>query len=157
MFREMRRKDRQMDDARSREVLRNGEWGVLSTTGVNGYAYGVPLHYVYQDDHICFHCAPEGSKLVNIAQNNRVSFCVVGKSELQPEQFTCFFESVIVFGRASEVEGEEKLAALAGFMQKYSAPFLEKGLEYIQRNQDRARVYKISIEQITGKERSQLR
>ena len=35
-------------------------------SGEDGYAYGVPLNYVYVDNSIYFHCAKEGHKLDNI-------------------------------------------------------------------------------------------
>lgn len=47
MFYEMRRKDRLLTEKEAREILSEGEYGVLSTMGENGYPYGVPVNYVY--------------------------------------------------------------------------------------------------------------
>ncbi len=66
MFKEMRKKDREVLGEDIEKILTNGEYGVLATVGENGYPYTVPLSYVYQDNSIYFHCAKEGHKLDNI-------------------------------------------------------------------------------------------
>lgn len=62
MFKQMRRKEREIENIEAEEILKNGEYGVLSTVGENGYSYGVPLSYVYLNNSINFHCALEGQK-----------------------------------------------------------------------------------------------
>lgn len=153
MFKEMRRKDRTMDYEQAVKLLENGQFGVLSTVAENGYAYGVPLNYVYHQGNIYFHCAAEGSKLDNIMYNNKVSFCVVGHTEPIAEQFSYRYESVIVFGHAGEVYDREKEDALIALIQKYSGEFMEKGMEYIRKEGMKAKVLKINIEHLTGKAR----
>jgi nitroimidazol reductase NimA-like FMN-containing flavoprotein (pyridoxamine 5'-phosphate oxidase superfamily) len=153
MFKEMRRKDRSIDNEQAIKLLENGQYGILSTVGENGYAYGVPLNYIYHRGNIYFHCAAEGSKLDNIAYNNKVSFCVVGNTEPIPDKFSYRYESVIVFGRAVEVYDKEKEDALVALIQKYFGEFMEKGVEYIQKDGIKAKVIKINIEHLTGKAR----
>ncbi len=153
IFKEMRRKDRAVTDDQTAEILVKGRYGVLSTAGANGYAYGVPLNYVYMEDSIYFHCAPEGLKLDNIRFNDRVSFCVVGNTMPLVEKFSMQYESVIVFGRAAEVEGPEKDQALLALVQKYSSGYMEKGRAYVQSDSPKTKVIKILAEHITGKAR----
>lgn len=153
MFREMRRKDRSIDREQAENILEKGQYGVLSTAGENGYAYGVPLNYVYLGGNIYFHCAGEGVKLDNIAHNNKVSFCVVGDTKILADQFSCSYESVIVFGKAQEVHDKEKENALTALINKYSGEFFEKGMEYIKNAGMNTTVIKISIEHLTGKAR----
>lgn len=153
MFKEMRRKDRSIDKEQAIKLLENGQYGVLSTVGENGYAYGVPLNYIYYSGNIYFHCAAEGSKLDNIAYNNKVSFCVVGNTEPVPDKFSYRYESVIAFGHAAEVFNKEKEDVLIALMQKYFGEFKEKEMEYVQKNGIKAKVIKINIEHLTGKER----
>ena len=43
MNEKMRRKDRETTEERAYEILKNGEYGILSTIGEDGYPYGVPL------------------------------------------------------------------------------------------------------------------
>ncbi|WP_186431082.1 pyridoxamine 5'-phosphate oxidase family protein [Clostridium sp. BSD9I1] len=153
MFREIRRKDRGIDTTDAIEILRKGEYGILSTVNEEGYAYGVPLSYVYINDAIYFHCAVTGHKLDNIKNNSKTSFCVVGKTQPIAEKFTTNYESAIVFGKAEEVYNDEKYNALVGILDKYSKGYMELGIEHIKGANNRVKVIKISIENVTGKAR----
>lgn len=151
MFKQMRRKEREIEIVEAKEILKNGEYGVLSTNGENGYSYGTPLSYVYFNNSVYFHCAVEGQKLENINYNNKVSFCVVGKTCVIPEKFSTKYESTILFGEANEVFGEEKNEALLELLKKYSPDFIDKGKLYIKNAVDKTRVIKMSIDKISGK------
>jgi nitroimidazol reductase NimA-like FMN-containing flavoprotein (pyridoxamine 5'-phosphate oxidase superfamily) len=130
-----------------------GEYGVLSTVSVDGQPYGVPVSYACTGDVIYFHCALEGHKLENLSSNNRISFCVVGRTQVLPDKFATNYESVIVFGKAFEVVDDEKHTGLLELLKKYSPGFIDKGLKYIDHDGGEARVYKIVIEAMTGKAR----
>ena len=151
MFKEMRNRKRQIDNDEAREILLNGEYGVLATSGENGYSYATPLNYVCVNDKLYFHCATEGHKLANIALNNRVSFCVVGKALVVPGKFTSRYESAIVFGKAFLADESEKREALIEFVKKYSPDYEKQGESYIDKAIRQTCVVKIEIEQITGK------
>ncbi len=153
MFKEMRRQDRKIDNTAAARILEEGQYGILSTTGSSGYAYGVPVSYAYSNGCIYFHCAVEGQKLENIEYNNKVSFCVVGATELLPEKFSTKYESVIVFGKASEVYGDEKQEALVAILRKYSPEYMDKGMKYINNDSSKTKVIKIEPEHMTGKAR----
>lgn len=99
MFREMRRNERRLSSAESIAVLNEGNHGVLCTFGADEYPYGVPVHYVYHNGSVYFHCAVIGHKLDNIKNNPNVSFCVVGSDRVIPASFTTRYRSVIVFGK----------------------------------------------------------
>jgi len=126
---------------------------VLSTISADGHPYGVPLSYCVLDGAIYFHCALEGHKLENIAADCRVSFCVVGGTEVLPDKFATRYESVIVSGRATEVFDAEKERALEGLVEKYSADFREAGRRYIATDCTLTKVFGIRIEAISGKAR----
>lgn len=153
MSRELRRKDRGMNKTEARELLERGEYGILSTCGLDGQPYGIPLSYCVIDNGIYFHCALEGHKLEILAGNGKVSFCVVGKTEVLPDKFATSYESVIVTGRATEVFDEEKLLGLKGLLPKYSADFIAEGLNYINAKGAQTRVFRVSIDSISGKAR----
>lgn len=153
MFKEMRRKDRALEKNDTLEILKNCDYGILSTIDKNGYPYGVPLSYVYLNDSLYFHSATEGTKLDNILTNDKVSFCVVGQTSIIPNQFSTKYESVIVFGTAAEVIGDEKKEVLLELLNKYSPEFIEQGKVYIQNADVITKVIKISIDHITGKAR----
>ena len=151
MFKEMRRSDRKLDDKGIVDILNEGEYGVLSTIGKDGYPYGVPVNYTYKDDTIYIHCAKEGHKLENIRYKDKVSFTVVGKTEIIPDKFSTKYESVVAFGRASDVNGDEKTKALVDLIEKYSPDYLKEGKEYINKAQDNTKVIKVDIVHVTGK------
>ena len=79
----VRRQDRLLAEDEACELLRTGEYGVLSMvddTECGARAYGLPVNYVWDGDKTLYiHCAKEGRKLRCIAQNACVSFCVVGR------------------------------------------------------------------------------
>ena len=105
------------------------------------------------DNGIYFHCALEGHKLEILANNGRVSFCVVGKTEVLPDKFATRYESVIVTGRATEVFGVEKLLGLKGLLLKYSADFIAEGMKYIDAQGAQTRVFRVSMDSFSGKAR----
>lgn len=153
MFRELRRTDRKMSETDTIDLLVSADYGVLSTNGLDGYAYGVPLSYTYMNDAIYFHCALDGHKLDNLRENNEVSFCVVGETEVLAEKFSMKYQSVIVFGTILEVEDEEKERALIGLLEKYSSEHMESGMKYLNNDRDKTVVLKLEIEHISGKAR----
>ena len=153
MHQSMRREDRGITDEDALAVLDRAQYGMLSTVSADGTPYGVPLGFCRDGDRIYFHCALTGRKLDNIAHDSRVSFCVVGRTELLPEQFAMNYQSVIVEGRAAEVAGDERMRALMGLLRKYSPEHLEAGGRYIATAGAKTRVYAIAIDGLCGKSR----
>ena len=153
MFKEMRRKDIELEITETIEILKKCNYGILSTIGENRYAYGVPVSYVYINNDIYFHSAMQGQKLDNLINNNKVSFCVVGETCILPDKFSTKYESVIIFGRANEIYDDEKNMVMLEILNKYSKEYLEKGKQYIKNAGSKVKVIKISIEHISGKAR----
>ena len=108
MFRKMRRFKQQLSNDEALKILKNCKSGVLAVSGDDGYPYTIPLNFVYKDGKIYFHCAKNGHKLDAIKQNNKVSFCVIEKDEVDSEKLTTLFRSVVVFGKAEIMENKEK-------------------------------------------------
>ncbi len=147
----MRRKDKALPDEATADLLQRGEYGVMSTVDDKGQPYGVPLSYVFQNDCLYFHCALEGRKLDNLLSDSRVSFCVVGHTRVLPAKFSTEYESVIVIGKASVVQGGERNEALLGLVDKYSSEFAEEGRRYIEKLDKKTTVVKIEVVKMTGK------
>jgi nitroimidazol reductase NimA-like FMN-containing flavoprotein (pyridoxamine 5'-phosphate oxidase superfamily) len=150
-MRTMRRKDREITTQAAVAILDVAEYGVLSTVTEDGQPYGVPLSYIYKNDAIYFHCAIDGQKLDNIAYNPKISFCVVGNTNVLPDTFGTEYESVVIFGTASEIHGDERYMALVSFLEKYCSEFVKEGLNYIHSKDRATKVYKIEISYISGK------
>ena len=124
MFREMRRSKQILTREAAEKILREGDFGVLALSGDDGYNYAVPISYAVEGNKIYFHSAKTGHKLDAIKNNDKVSFCVVGKHETVAEEFTTYFSSVIAFGRIKIVEDDadpDKLRGLELLADKYSS------------------------------------
>ena len=90
-MREMRLKDRMLTEEEAMDVVRKGEYGVLSTVGEDGKPYAVPLSYVLDEEKkvIYFHgTAAGGQKMDNILANPSVCFTVVRNTEVLSSQFS---------------------------------------------------------------------
>lgn len=125
----MRRKDRQAGEEDILRILKENVYGVLSTISEDGWPYGVPVSYVYEDGKIYFHSATMGHKVDNLAHSEKASFCVVGKTELLPEQFSTRYESVIAFGTVTKLEGQDKIDGLMKLVDALSEGYQELGLK----------------------------
>ena len=152
MFTEMRRQDRKLSQEETENILRSGQYGILSTIGEDGCPYGVPVSYAYENGRIYFHGTIEGGqKTRNLQFNPRACFTVVGKTELLPSQFGTKYESVIAFGTVKPAA--DKREALMSLIRKYSADYLESGEKYVDAASPKTAAYEFTIEHLTGKAR----
>ena len=156
MFRAMRRHKQQLTDQEARAVLERGKAGVLAVLGDDGYPYTVPLNYSYRNGAIYFHCALTGHKIDAIEACDKVSFCVIDKDDVVPEEFTSYYKSVVVFGRAHIVEDEEeKMASLIDLGMRYNPDRAAADAE-AAKGYARLHMVRIDIEHITGKQSKEL-
>ena len=156
MFQQMRKKERELSRPESEEILANGMYGILSMNAGDDYGYGVPLSYVFQDNSIYLHCALEGKKLTYLRHHNKVTFCVVSEAEPAPDKYSMRYKSVIVFGRAIELNNrEEKVKTLIDLVKKYytDPEHIKKGKEVAANFVDKTVVIRIDINHLTGKAR----
>ena len=154
VFPDIRRKDRILGDEQTLHLLKTGEYGFLAICGVNGYGYGVPMNYVLKGKSIYFHCAVEGFKLESIRQNNRVSFCVVGRTQLLPQHYSTAYESAIVYGHIKyNLPEEERYKALNLLVSKYSPDYKDISHAYINKSFHRTLIMRLDIEHVSGKSR----
>jgi nitroimidazol reductase NimA-like FMN-containing flavoprotein (pyridoxamine 5'-phosphate oxidase superfamily) len=146
----MRNIKRQITFKESIKILENGEYGILSVVS-DSKGYGIPMSYAIDKDNIYLHCANEGQKLDAINSNPNVSFSVVGKTLLIPENFTTKYESVIIQGCAFLADDNLKLKGLNAIIKKYSPDFIEKGNTYIQKSFSKTTIIVLPIINISGK------
>ncbi|MDD2497879.1 MAG: pyridoxamine 5'-phosphate oxidase family protein [Desulfitobacteriaceae bacterium] len=126
--------------------------GVLACLGDEDYPYAVPLSYVYFNDKIYFHSAKAGHKIDAITKNPKVSFSVIDEDTILSEKYTSCFRSVIAFGKARIVEGDERLEAFEALVEKYSGDQPEEAKHKEITGCSQAYIIAIDIEHITGKE-----
>lgn len=110
MFREMRRFKQQISNEKCIELLKEQPRGVLSMIGDNGYPYGIPLDHWYSenDNKLYFHCAKVGHKIDAVTACDKVSYCVMDEGWRKDGDWSLNINSVVVFGRVSIVDDEEK-------------------------------------------------
>jgi len=156
MFREMRRKKQVLTFEESAAILNKGTSGVMAISGDNDYPYAVPLSYVYYNNKLFFHCAKTGHKLDAISRNNKVSFCVIDKDDVMPEEYTTYFRSVIVFGTARVLDEKEKRTALEILAAKYSPDHEQGRLQEINKLIKQVLLVELAIEYMSGKEAIEL-
>ena len=152
----VRRQDRLLNETLAVELLRGGEYGILSMVECLGDevgGYGVPISYVWDSENsIYFHCAPEGHKVNCLKTNSLVSFCIVGQTKIISNKFTTAYESIIIRGVVSlELSSEERMKALMLILDKYSPDCKEAGMKYAENSFNRTNIIKFDIKEFSGK------
>lgn len=152
MFREMRRGKQLLCMEDTIAVMDRCTNGILACLGDEEYPYAVPLSYVYLNNKIYFHSAKTGHKIDSITKNPKVSFSVIDEDTIVSEKYTTYFRSVIAFGKARIVEGDERLEAFKALVEKYSGDQPEEAKRKEITGCTQAYVIAIDVEHITGKE-----
>lgn len=112
-----------------------------------------PLNYVWDEaDAIYIHCAPEGRKLHCLRECDRVTFCIVGKTQVLPARFTTFYESILLDCRArTGLTAEERRRALNHLIGKYSPEYKTIGRQYVEKSFHRTEIIRLDILSWSGK------
>lgn len=143
-----------------KKLLARAGVGVLSTV-YQDQPFATPINYLYiEEDHaVYFHGARVGRTRANIALNPKVCFNVSEMGDLFPgdriSDFGVEYQSVTIFGTAAPLEDQEKImSVLLGLMQKFFPEHIP-GEDFPLPQPDelkRTAVYRISIEEWTGKQ-----
>lgn len=158
MFREMRRKNQELSREECLAVLDRGTSGVLAVHGEGGYPYAVPLSYAYADGKLWFHCARAGHKLDAIIRDPKVSFCVTDRDQVVPLEYTTYFRSVILFGRARVLEDPAEIrAALERLALRYAPEYSQEHRQSVlEKELPAVAIIEVAVEHLTGKEAIEL-
>ena len=157
MFRELRRKKQLLSEQETLRVLEEGKTGIVGVLGDDGYPYTVPINYVLLEDKIYFHSAKKGHKVDAIAKEPKVSMTVVEKDDVVSREFTTYFRSIQLFGKAYVVEDEaERNVAFRALCEKFSGADLDRYEEIMSKEAAAAAIVRIDIEHITVKESMEL-
>ena len=149
---EMRRKDRQMPTEFAWDVVDKCEYAFLAMVAEDGGPYGLPVTIVRDGEKVYFHSAMEGRKVDCLRRHPVVCLTCVGNTEIQQDRFTTLYESAVAFGTASEVmEDKEKIEALRKLCQRHTPSNMDHFDEAIAASLKRTAIWKIHVEQITGK------
>lgn len=153
----MRRSKQALSLSQCLDILGKATSGVLCLTGEQG-PYGVPMSYALMDkERIYFHCAREGEKVRLIQKDPRAAFTVIFRDDVQKDQLTTFFQSVISRGLIRFVEDEkEKVAALRLLASRYGCRNESFIKEEISRYFEKVLVLRMDIQEMTGKQAREL-
>lgn len=153
MFREMRRFKQQISADECAAVLKNETRGVLSLLGDDGYPYGIPMNHYYceEDGKLYFHGAKQGHKIDSLKRCDKVCYTVYDKGYRREGEWSLNVKSVVVFGRISLVENEEKAIDIC---TKLCRKFTDDE-DYLRRELEnalpRVQCLELTPEHITGK------
>ena len=149
----MRRSDLAMTPEWAWALLEKGEYGILATVGEDSMPYGIPVSYVVDNGKIYIHSAQEGRKVDNMNFCPNVSFTVIGRTKpVFINYFTAYFESVVVTGKATNIEDEAiKSDILFKLTKKYLPDHLDAAAKTISHLCKRTKIVEITVENISGK------
>jgi nitroimidazol reductase NimA-like FMN-containing flavoprotein (pyridoxamine 5'-phosphate oxidase superfamily) len=154
MIQESRRKDRAMKSPEEMKALLDRmAVGHLAVTTQDG-PYAVSVNYLFAEGCIYLHSGPKGRKIEALRKDPRVCFLVDEAGPQVRWEKGCgisqIYESVMCFGRAEFVEGqEEKRRILELMVRKFLPPDTLFPLE--EGNVADTTVIRIRVEWMTGK------
>ncbi len=153
MFRKMRRINREISFEDTKALLEKEKRGVLSVNGDDGYPFTFPINFLYAEEEgkIYFHGAKEGHKVDSLEKNDKVCFTVYGNEHFKEGEWAPYVQSAVVFGRCRLIDDKEmKVAKIRLLAEKYYPNKEEIETEMV--SVDRALLYEITIEHMTGKQ-----
>lgn len=149
----MRRKDREMDESFSYQLLDKCDYVTLSLIEPEGTPYGVPIQVLRKEDIIYIHSAKVGHKLDCLKQNPQVCVSCVDDVVIVPEELTTKYKSAIFRGIASEItDAKEKTQVLYDFCEKFTPSHLHLVPSETSAHLSATSIWKISIREVSGKE-----
>ena len=148
----MRRKDRALSTEAALQIIDACPFATLSLIDEEGMPYGVPITIVREGSAVYFHSALEGRKIDGLRKNSHVSLSCVEKAENSQTDYTVYYTSAILKGRAEEItEEEEKLYALELLCRRHTPQLMKTFSSYAQRFLNVTGVWKITVESVSGK------
>lgn len=107
-------------------VLSRCETGRFVTIDEAGYPYPLPVHFVYDNDHIYIHGRAQGERIINMERDSRIGFEVdenlgYRQNGDSPCQVSTAYYSVVIRGRAAVLNDDQRReAVLRLFAAKFS-------------------------------------
>lgn len=113
-FRDLTRKDKELDREACIRLLKSEKRGTLSVIGEHGYPYSMPMNHWYEpeDGKIYFHCGKDGHRTDALKKDDRVCFCVCHAGEPMADHWALSVKSVIVFGRMEIIEDRQRIVEI---------------------------------------------
>lgn len=148
----MRRKDREQSTEFAYEVVSKCEYATLSMVDLDGNPYCIPITIANDEDYIYFHSAMQGTKISILNKNPKVCVACIGNTLIIQDKFTTLYECAIVKGIAEEVTNDDdKIQALILLCERHTPTNIKNFDDAIKRSLKVTSIWKISIDEITGK------
>ena len=150
----MRREDKKMESREQiDEIIKSSEVCRIAYAH-EGIPYITPVSFGYDGQSLFVHTAEEGRKIDFLRKNNYICFefekdVRTIADEKVACKWTAAFKSVIGYGRMIAIANlEEKEYALNEIMKQYSG----KSWEFVPQNFKKVSLWKIEIEELSGKQ-----
>lgn len=106
MFRKIRKVKNELSLEDSKKVLKTSPRGVLALDGDDGYPYGLPLNFVYDEENesLYFHGTKTGYKIDCIDKNPKACFTAMLEQGVSKDGWSTNVSSVIAYGLVEEIE-----------------------------------------------------
>ena len=150
----MRRNDKRIESREQiNQIIQNSEVCRIAYAHEN-IPYITPVSFGYDGESLFVHTAEEGRKIDFLKKNNYICFQFeTDVSTVTDDHIACkwtaAYKSVIGYGRMIEITSlEEKEYALNEIMKQYSG----KSWEFIPQNFKKVSLWKIEIEELSGKQ-----
>jgi len=149
----MRKKKREITDIREIADVVNNIASIRLGINDGEYPYVVPVSFGYElkDDRLIFyfHGARIGKKAELLDKNPKV--CIEGDNfhryQDTVDSVTCFYESVIAYGRAEKLSGEEAMHGIEAVLEHCGYPGHFVNEKYFPA----MNVYRVVADSVTGK------
>ena len=149
----MIKKQCERSDAFAWDVVDRAPYAVLALSDTDGTPYCVPISPVRRGKAVYFHCAAVGKKLELLKKNPRAALTAVSDWVVDSPEYTMRYSSAVAQGTARIVEdAEEKRRALYWLSERYSRADLDKFDAMMAKYAKAARIVRIDVDEITGKQ-----
>lgn len=153
MFRKVRKIKNELDEKTTKEVLKKAPRGVLALNGEDGFPYGLPLNFYYDEDNntLYFHGTKTGYKIDCIEKSPKASFTALLEEGVSDDGWSKNVSSVVAYGLLEEIEDSDFARdALEKLAQKYY-PSEDLVEENIKANFKNTKMLAFHISYMTGK------
>ncbi len=153
MFRKIRKVKNEISIESTKKVLKKSPRGVLCLNGDDGFPYGLPINYYYDEEtnSIYFHGSKKGYKIDCIEKNPKASFTALVEEEVSDDGWSMNTSSVIAYGLVEEIEDRDYARdAMEKMAEKYypNKDLIDQNMEKSFRN---TKMFIFHISYVTGK------
>ncbi|WP_423363340.1 pyridoxamine 5'-phosphate oxidase family protein [Mycoplasma sp. P36-A1] len=136
------------------DVFNNCDYAFIGMNDIDNMPYVFAISPVVIDDDIYFHGGLKGKKIECLKHSANV--CVSAAINMEPvaKRFTINYESAIAYGSATIVEDRTiQIKVLEEISKRYAPYNMDDFNNAIERSLQRTNIFKITVNEITGKER----